>query len=236
MSRLLIVEDEFAMRRGLEDLFTAEGHRVLCAADGDTGLAAILREKPDLVVLDVMLPKRDGFSIAQEVRRHGSTVPILLLTAKGGVGDRVAGLDAGADDYLAKPFSPAELLARVRALLRRSTHTGELPRTLKLGDVTLDFVKQISTRLSTPRSEVTAVPLSPKEFAMLRLLAAADGGVVSREQFLDLVWGYGAFPTHRTVDNYILSLRQKLEPDHASPRFLLTVHGQGYRLGTAFRS
>lgn len=227
MPRLLIIEDEPAMRRALEDLLTSEGHRVLLAADGAAGLEAVRAERPDLVLLDVMLPKLDGFALVAELRRLGLAVPVLLLTAKGGVEDRVTGLDAGADDYLAKPFSAEELLARVRALLRRTARDAEPPRTLRLGGVEVDFIRQEARRGRRP------VNLTTKEFALLRLLAGARGGVVSREKFLDAVWGYGAFPTTRTVDNHVALLRQKLEPDPAQPRFVLTVHGAGYRLGPA---
>lgn len=224
MPRLLVIEDEYAMRRALEDLLVAGGYRVLAAADGEAGLEAVRAEQPDLVLLDVMLPKLDGFALVAELRRLGLAVPVLLLTAKGGVEDRVTGLDAGADDYLAKPFSAEELLARVRALLRRAVRDAELPRTLRLGDVEVDFIRQEARRGRR------AVHLTAKEFALLRLLAGARGGVVSREKFLDAVWGYGAFPTTRTVDNHIAVLRQKLEPDPAQPQHVLTVHGAGYRL------
>ena len=224
MPRLLIIEDEPAMRRALEDLLASEGHRVLLAADGAAGLAAVRAERPDLVLLDVMLPKLDGFALVAELRRLGFAAPVLLLTAKGGVDDRVTGLDAGADDYLAKPFSAEELLARVRALLRRTVRDAELPRTLRLGDVEVDFIRQEARRGGRP------LHLTAKEFALLRLLAGARGGVVSREKFLDAAWGYGAFPTTRTVDNHVAALRQKLEPDPARPRHLLTAHGAGYRL------
>ncbi|MFN0066650.1 MAG: response regulator transcription factor [Limisphaerales bacterium] len=227
MPRLLIIEDEPAMRRALEDLLTSEGHRVLLAADGAAGLEAVRAERPDLVLLDVMLPKLDGFALVAELRRLGLAVPVLLLTAKGGVEDRVTGLDAGADDYLAKPFSAEELLARVRALLRRTARDAEPPRTLRLGDVEVDFIRQEARRGRR------TLHLTAKELAMLRLLAGARGGVVSRERFLDAVWGYGAFPTTRTVDNHVAALRQKVEPDPARPRHLLTAHGAGYRLETA---
>lgn len=224
MSRILVIEDEFAMRHALEDLLTSEGHRVITAADGAGGLERARTERPDLVLLDVMLPGLDGFALAAELRRVGSKVPILLLTAKGGVRDRVTGLDAGADDYLAKPFDPQELLARVRALLRRVERgTGTADR-LRLGEVEVDFIRQMAHR---GRQDLH---LTTKEFEMLRLLASEGGGVVSRERFLDVIWGYGAYPTTRTVDTHIASLRSKIEPDPARPSFLLTVHGSGYRL------
>ena len=212
------------MRTALEDVLTAEGHRVLSAADGAAGLDKALAEKPDLILLDVMMPKLDGFAVCAELRRLGVTTPVLLLTAKGQVSDRVNGLDAGADDYLVKPFSMDELLARIRALLRRTNRRGKGIGQLKLGDVRIDLVRQSATQGKRP------LHLTAKEFAMLRLLVEADGEPVSRERFLDAVWGYAAFPTTRTVDNHIASLRAKVEAEPGKPRFLKTVHGVGYRL------
>ena len=222
--RLLIVEDELPMRTALKDCLEGEGYRVLIAADGEVGLERALKEKPDLILLDIMLPKLDGFALCAELRRLSLDVPLLMLTAKGQVQDRVTGLDAGADDYLVKPFSTDELLARVRALLRRTRRTGHAPTALSLGDVQIDLLKQTALRGRKP------VHLTAKEFAMLRLMAEAQGEPVTRERFLDVVWGYTAFPTTRTVDNHIASLRAKLEPDPDHPRWIKTVHGVGYRL------
>jgi DNA-binding response OmpR family regulator len=224
MSRILIIEDERPMRTALEDTLSAEGYRVLSAADGAAGLDQALAEKPDLIVLDVMMPKLDGFAVCAELRRLGVTTPVLMLTAKGQVGDRVNGLDAGADDYLVKPFSMDELLARIRALLRRTTKQGRGVGQLQFGDVRIDLVRQTAVKGRQP------LHLTAKEFAMLRLLAETDGEPVSRERFLDAVWGYAAFPTTRTVDNHIASLRAKLEREPGKPCFLKTVHGVGYRL------
>jgi DNA-binding response OmpR family regulator len=224
MNRLLIVEDELAMRTALADVLETEGYRVITAPDGAAGLERALKEKPDLVLLDIMLPKLDGFAVCAELRRLGHAEPILMLTAKGQVEDRVTGLDAGADDYLVKPFSTDELLARVRALLRRSRRETRAARELVLGGVRIDLMLQRAWR--GPEE----LHLTAKEMAMLRLLADAEGEPVTRERFLDVVWGYGAFPTTRTVDNHVASLRAKLEPDPARPRWLKTVHGVGYRL------
>jgi DNA-binding response OmpR family regulator len=187
-------------------------------------LRRALDEKPDLILLDIMMPKLDGFALCAELRRLGHRMPVLMLTAKGLVEDRVSGLDAGADDYLIKPFSTEELLARVRALLRRTKKQGEAPVQFKLGDVGIDLVRQTASR---GRKQLH---LTAKEFAMLRLLAEAPGEPVSRERFLDVVWGYTAFPTTRTVDNHIASLRSKLERNPDEPRWLKTVHGVGYKL------
>jgi len=225
-ARILVVEDELPMRTALEDLLVAEGFRVITASDGERGLERALREKPDLILLDVMMPKLDGFALCARLRQLGHATPVLMLTAKGQVHDRVTGLDAGADDYLVKPFSTDELLARIRALLRRVHRPASFVRTLTLGDVQIDFVKQIATRKHKP------VHLTAKEFSMLRLLAEAQGEPISRERFLDVVWGCGAFPTTRTVDNHIASLRRKIEKNPDEPRWIKTAHGVGYRLET----
>ncbi len=224
MSRILIIEDETPMRRALADVLEGEGYRALTAADGEIGLRKAVDEKPDLILLDIMMPKLDGYAVCAELRRLENLVPVLMLTAKGQVEDRVTGLDAGADDYLVKPFSTEELLARVRALLRRSRKQGHGPTKLKLGEVEIDLARQTAMR---GRKQIH---LTAKEFSMLRLLAEASGEPVSRERFLDVVWGYTSFPTTRTVDNHIASLRAKLEKNPDAPRWLKTVHGVGYRL------
>jgi DNA-binding response OmpR family regulator len=224
MERLLIIEDELPMRTALADCLEGEGYRVLTAADGVSGLDRAVREKPDLILLDLMMPRLDGFALCTELRKLGHATPILMLTAKGMVQDRVRGLDAGADDYLVKPFSTDELLARVRALLRRNRRPARSLAVVTLGEVRLDFVKQQAWR---GRKELH---LTAKEFAVLRLLVGADGEPVSRERFLDVVWGYTAFPTTRTVDNHIAALRARLEPDPDEPQWIKTVHGVGYRL------
>jgi DNA-binding response OmpR family regulator len=224
MSRILIIEDETPMRTALADALEAEGHRALTAADGAAGLQRAIEEKPDLILLDIMMPKLDGFALCAELRRLGLTQPVLMLTAKGQVDDRVAGLDAGADDYLVKPFSTEELLARVRALLRRVHKQGKAAARLKLGEVEIDLARQSAARGRK------AIHLTAKEFSILRLLAETPGEPVSRERFLDLVWGCTAFPTTRTVDNHIATLRGKIEPSPDSPRWIKTVHGVGYKL------
>jgi DNA-binding response OmpR family regulator len=197
------------------------------AFNGKQAIQKIRDFTPDLILLDVMMPCLDGFALAQELRRLGRATPILMLTAKGQVDDRVRGLDAGADDYLVKPFSGDELLARVRALLRRFQRGGATPTGLRLGEVEVDFARLEARRAGQP------LHLTAKEFALLRLLAETPGEPVTRERFLDVVWGVNAFPTTRTVDTHIASLRAKLEPDPEQPRFLKTVHGVGYRLELA---
>jgi DNA-binding response OmpR family regulator len=224
LPRILVVEDELPMRTVLRDCLERHGYRVLLAADGASALDKALREKPDLIVLDVMMPRLDGFAVCAELRRLGNPAPVLFLTAKGSVEDRVAGLDAGADDYLVKPFSREELLARVRALWRRAHRQTQALTTVAFGAVRIDFAAQCAWRAGKP------LELTPKEFAMLRLLLERPGEVVSRDRFLDVVWGYTAFPTTRTVDKHIVGLRQKLEDNPEQPRWITTVHGVGYRL------
>jgi DNA-binding response OmpR family regulator len=220
-ARILIVEDELPMRTALADTLADQGYRPLTAADGDTGLQRALDEHPDLILLDVMMPRRSGYSVAAELRRLGETTPILMLTAKGQIEDRVDGLDSGADDYLIKPFATRELLARVRALLRRNQNESAKPELLQLGYCSIDFSKQTAERAGEP------LTLTAKEFAVLRLLAERAGEPVTRDEFLDIVWGYAAFPTTRTVDNHIATLRTELGTGQ-----IKTVHRVGYKLET----
>ena len=222
--RLLVVEDEEAMRTALVETLRAEGYRVIGASNGAAGLERACTEPFDLVLLDVMMPELDGFALCRELRKRGKAMPVLMLTAKGQVDDRVDGLDSGADDYLVKPFSLRELLARVRALLRRTEREAEVGEVVEIGEARIDFRERTLARHGRRHA------LSEKEAGMLRLLAAHAGETVSRERFLDVVWGYNAYPSTRTVDNFIASLRVKLEDDPASPRYLVTVRGEGYRL------
>jgi DNA-binding response OmpR family regulator len=226
-ARIVIVDDEHSMRVALRDILDSEGYRTQTAADGEAGLQLIVAEKPDLILLDVMMPKLDGYAVCAELRHLAIRTPVLMVTAKGQVPDRVIGLDCGADDYLVKPFSTEELLARVRALLRRSQADRRVPRAITMGDIRIDLVKLTAHKGADP------LYLAAKEFAMLRLLAEAEGEPVSRQRFLDLVWGATAFPTTRTVDNHIVALRAKLEEDARNPRRIVTVHGVGYRLEDA---
>jgi DNA-binding response OmpR family regulator len=224
MPRVLVIEDELAMRTALVDTLLAHGHQVSAAADGAEGLRIARGQSHDLILLDVMMPRLDGLSVCAALRRDGCQTPVLMLTARGRVEDRVSGLDAGADDYLVKPFSTRELLARVRALLRRVERRGVEPETLRIGNLCVDFTAQSATQDGKP------LALGTKELLMLRLLAREAGRVVTREQFLDAVWGVNTYPTPRTVDNFISALRTKIEPDPKHPRHLITAHGQGYQL------
>ncbi len=222
--KLLVIEDELPMRTALVETLAAEGYRVRSAADGIAGLELACTEEFDLVLLDVMMPGLDGYAVCKALRQRGRDMPVLMLTAKGQIDDRVAGLDSGADDYLMKPFSLKELLARVRALLRRRGRERAVPDELRIGAAVVDFRK--ATLVCGGRE----FPLSEKESGMLRLLAASAGEPVSREKFLDVVWGYHANPSARTVDNFIAGLRTKLETDPTNPRHLVTARGIGYRL------
>jgi DNA-binding response OmpR family regulator len=221
--RILVIEDELPMRTVLCDSLQRQGYRVLWADNGETGLDRALKEKPDLIVLDIMLPKLDGFALCAELRRLEHRVPILMLTAKGRVEDRVLGLDKGADDYLVKPFSRDELLARIRALLRRHERGGRAVSLIELGAVRIDFARQEASRQGQPLHFTT------KEFAMLRMMLEHAGEVISRDRFLDVVWGCTAYPTTRTVDRHVATLRGKIEEDPDQPRFIQTVHASGYR-------
>lgn len=216
MSRILVVEDEPAILRGLADNLRFESYEVLTASDGQSGYAALKEHKPDLMILDLMLPKMSGYDVCRRARAEGIVTPILMLTARGEEADRVRGLDLGADDYVSKPFSLPELLARVRALLRRTQRTAL--DELRFDDVVVDFRKYEARRAGVE------VDLTRKEFGMLRLLASRAGEVLTRDELLTEVWGQESYPTTRTVDNHILSLRSKLGADH-----LVTIHGVGYK-------
>ena len=223
MSRILVVEDDPAILRGLADNLAFESHDVLTASDGETGYRLMHDKKPDLVLLDLMLPNLSGYELCRKVRGEGLSTPIVMLTARGEEADRVLGLDLGADDYITKPFSVRELLARVRAILRR-TGSGHRPiDRLVVDDVEIDF-RRYEARRGGRRLEMT-----PKEFGLLRLLAARVGDVVTREELLNEVWGYEATPTTRTVDTHVASLRSKIERDAANPAHLVTVFGVGYK-------
>ena len=222
MPRILIVEDEPAISFGLELDLKTEGYDVEVVADGETAARRGSAETFDLIVLDLMLPNKDGFEVCRELRRGGVKTPILMLTAKSHEAEKVMGLDLGADDYVIKPFSPKELRARIRALLRR----GGDPATdecLRFSDVEVDFARGEVRRGGQP------VSLTPLEFRLLGAFLKNRGRVLSRDRLLDLVWGPGTFVTARVVDNYIVTLRKKLEPEPANPRHLVNVRGQGYR-------
>ena len=225
MKRILVIEDEPQMRLGLRDNLELEGYEVETAIDGDEGLLKAGSFAPDLVILDVMLPKKNGFDVCRDLRARSITTPIVMLTARSAETDKVLGLELGADDYVTKPFSIIELLARVRAVLRR-TGTGAPKPTadvMRIGDLEIDF-KLHQARRGKVRIEFTA-----REFDLLRYFVQHTGQVVTREQILNEVWGYEEFPTTRTIDNFVAKLRQKIEPSPHAPEHILTIHGSGYK-------
>src|SRR5215472_909715 len=234
MDMVLVVEDSRPMQRTLQRLFESDGLQVQIAPDGMAGLENFRKRPPSVVVLDLKLPRLPGKELCRAFKSHAPSVPVVVLSANADVEDKVLLLELGADDYVTKPFSPKELLARVRRAMRRS---GAKARTvsevgpkqishevLTLGDARIDF-----TSMEVIGSG-EAVTLTTQEFKLLKYLASSAGRVVSREELLNEVWGYQNYPSTRTVDNHVLRLRQKLEPDPAQPRFLLTMHGAGYKL------
>ena len=224
---ILVIEDDAAILRGLIDNLKYEGYEALAAASGEAGLQLIRERRPDLVVLDLMLPKLSGYEVCRKMRAEGNTAPVLMLTARGEEADRVLGLDLGADDYVTKPFSVRELMARIRALLRRAQPAAPgLPDELRFEDVVVDFRSYEATKAGKP------LEMTRKEFGLLRLLASRSGQVVTRDELLNEVWGYESYPTTRTVDNHIAGLRAKLEADPSQPQYLRTVHGVGYKFVT----
>jgi two-component system alkaline phosphatase synthesis response regulator PhoP len=223
-ARILLVEDEPGLQLALTDRLMAEGYRVETAADGDVAAQRATGEPFDVIILDVMLPGRDGFDVARTVRQHGVQTPILMLTARSQVVDRVVGLKLGADDYLTKPFEMVELLARIEALLRRApTTSGVSLERFQFGNVLVDARKAEVTR------DGQLIDVSAKEFHLLRYFIEHRGATLSREELLTEVWGYQATPSTRTVDVHVAWLRQKLEPNPRVPQYILTVHGLGYK-------
>ena len=223
MSLIAVIEDDPAISRGLRDNLEYESYHVVCASDGESGYRLIQENHPDLVILDLMLPKLSGYELCRRLRTEGVSTPILMLTARAEEVDRVLGLDLGGDDYVTKPFSIPELLARVRALLRRAKAQESPPHELRFEDVVVDFRSYEASKANQ------AVSLTRKEFGLLRLFASRPGEVLTRDELLNEVWGYESYPTTRTVDNHIATLRSKLERNPSEPRHLLTVHGVGYK-------
>lgn len=220
---ILVVEDDAALRLSLQLLLRSRGFRVLVAKDGEEGLDAAFRERPHLLLLDLMMPKMNGFEVCREIRRRDPELPILLLTAKTELEDRLRGLSIGADDYVTKPFVPEELVARIHAALRRTRLVSAQTLTVSFGDVVVDFGEQ------TAKRKGDAVPCTAVELKLLRYLIETRGRVVSRQQILDAVWGADYFGTPRTVDNFMSRLRTKFEADAENPRHFLTIRGMGYR-------
>ena len=234
-SKILVIEDEPMVRVGLEDNLAVEGYEVIACEDGEKGLQAFRDLKPDLVILDIMMPGMDGLEVCRRIRAHDDGTPIILLTARSTEIDKVVGLEVGADDYLTKPFGMRELAARVKAHLRRSSTitnviTQEVQKALNEPNDEVSF-SDVHIDFRTYRAERAGeeVVLSAKEFEVLRYLSAKPDQPVSRNELLDQVWGYNSYPSTRTVDNFIARLRQKLEEQPDKPRHIQTVHGVGYK-------
>ena len=234
MESVLVVEDSRAMQKALQRLFEADALQVQIAGDGVAGLETFKKQQPNAVVLDLKLPGLSGKELCREFKSLAATVPIVVLSANADVDDKVLLLELGADDYVTKPFSPKELLARVRRAMRRSGRSSSTPvsnippsakdhEILVFGDVVVDFTSMEASRAGN------AVTMTAQEFRVLKFFAKFPGRVISREELLNEVWGYHNYPSTRTVDNHILRLRQKLEPDPANPRYFLTLHGAGYK-------
>ena len=220
--KVAVVDDDNGVRRAIALHLKSEGFDVYEATNGEEGLELIQKECPDVIILDVMMPEKDGLQTCKELRSSGISTPLILLTARSSEVDKVLGLDLGADDYLAKPFSIIELVARVKALARRGKTTRQVDK-VHFANVVVDFKAYKAERDAQP------LDLSAREYRLLRYLIAKAGSVVSRDELLDEVWGYNSYPTTRTVDNHISKLRQKIECDIAEPRHILTVHGVGYK-------
>lgn len=217
-----VIEDDESVRNSLRLNLELEGYRVVSAPDGESGIELVQKETPDLIILDVMMPKKDGLQTCKELRNAGVSTPLILLTARCAEVDKVLGLELGADDYLAKPFGMMELIARVKALLRRTQPVQEIDR-IRFDNVVIDFKAYKAERDEQP------LELSAREYRLLRYLVAKAGNVVTRDELLDEVWGYNSYPSTRTVDNHIARLRQKIEDNVDNPKHILTVHGVGYR-------
>jgi DNA-binding response OmpR family regulator len=222
-TRILIIEDEPAMVAGLRDNFEYEGYEVISADDGVAGLERVFADDPDLVVLDVMMPRMSGLEVCKQVKARRPSVPIIMLTARGQEIDKVVGLELGADDYVTKPFSIRELMARIKAVLRRVPAQSAAPQVFRFGEI------EVNPRSNEVRRSGKPVELSTKEFALLTYFISHPGETLSRDRLLDAVWGYQNYPNTRTVDTHIVHLRHKLETRPDEPRFIVTVHGVGYK-------
>jgi len=223
MSTILIVEDEPQMANGLRDNLEFEGYMVRIARDGEEALRSAVQVVPDLILLDLMLPKRNGLDVCRELRRYGLNTPIIILTAKSQETDKVVGLEIGADDYVTKPFSVRELLARVHAQLRRTASPEAGLETYRFGEIQVDFRRHHAARAGQ------SLTLTAREFDLLKYFVRRRGETIGRDELLDKVWGLRAYPLSRTVDNHISKLRQKIERWPAEPEYLITVHGFGYK-------
>ena len=227
MKNILIIEDDPAISLAVKVALEAEQYKVTTSADGEEGCRRAIHEKFDLIILDIMLPGKNGLDVCRDVRAHNNSTPILMLTSKKEEYDIVVGLEMGADDYVTKPFGLGELKARIKALLRRGVVDGPDLIKYEFADILIDFEKLEATKADKP------IKLSAKEFEILRFFIEHESKVVSRDMLLDKVWGYDSYPTTRTVDNYILNLRKKIETDPSQPRHILTMPKSGYKFVAA---
>jgi two-component system alkaline phosphatase synthesis response regulator PhoP len=222
--KILIIEDERELINGLRLNLEFEGYEVISAEDGEAGLERALKDAPDLILLDIMLPKKDGLDVCREIRRKNLTTPIIMLTAKGEEVDKVVGLEIGADDYITKPFSLKELLARIKAQFRRGKQeTRSVPSVYQFNDIEIDFI-HFKIRRDGKEFDLTSL-----EVEILKHFVSHRGEVVSRDDLLDKIWGHEKYPSTRTIDNHILKLRKKLERDPAKTKVIFSVYGEGYR-------
>jgi len=223
MTKILVIEDDKELLKGLIDNLTLEGYKVISAQDGERGLELVKKEHPDLIILDLMLPKLSGEEVCRTLREENNLTPIIMLTARGEESDKVKGLRLGADDYLTKPFSLLELFARIEAILRRVKKEKLKIEKYQFEDIVVDFIHL------EVKKRGKQIKLSPKEFFILKFLIEHKGEVIRRETLLREIWGYDVFPSTRTVDNFIARLRKKIEKDPEKPKHILTVHGIGYK-------
>lgn len=223
MKRILIIEDDPAILLGLKESLVEEHFEVLTSSDGEEGYQKGRKENIDLIILDIVLPSKNGIEICKDLRSHEITIPILMLTSKREEIDKVLGLEIGADDYVTKPFSIRELIARIKALLRRQVEFKKELEDYTFGDISIDFKRQEIFKGNSK------IEISATEIGILKYFIQFEGEVVTRHQLLDDVWGYENFPTTRTVDNFILNIRKKIEDDPSNPKHLLTIHKSGYK-------
>lgn len=223
MEKILIIEDEKDMVTGLKFNLEAAGYTVLTAYDGDEGYKLALEEQPHLIILDLMLPKRNGYDICKSLKQESPQLPIIMLTARSHEADIVLGLELGADDYVTKPFSVLELMARIKSVLRRTKSGTQIPEKFRFGNLEVNFRKYDARKKGKP------ITLSPREYEILKYFFEKQGEIVSREDLLNAVWGYESFPNTRTVDTHIAKLRQKIEDKPDDPKHIITIHGIGYK-------
>jgi DNA-binding response OmpR family regulator len=223
MKKILIVEDEKDMVTGLKFNLEARDYAVIVAYDGEEGYQKALNEQPDLVILDLMLPKLNGYEVCKRLKKEVPDLPIIMLTAKSQEAEIVTGLELGADDYITKPFSVLELLARIKALLRRIKSGSEIPEVHRFGNLEINFKKYEARKKGKP------IKLSPREYELLKCFIEREGEIVSRDELLNQVWGYDSFPDTRTIDAHIAKLRSKIEDNPAEPKLIVTIHGTGYK-------